>query len=82
MPPGRPLRAMTSPRAILSTIEHERHARGAVLGAFAADLRDLLVEHTSASTWDLLSRAEQGDLGDAEVGMLLDEIRSILEGAA
>ena len=73
------LRNTTSVRAMLNTLEHERYARGAVLVAFLQDLRAELTESAPESTRELLARAERGELDEVEVGVLLEEIRALLD---
>ena len=64
--------------AVLNTIEHERHARGALVQAFADELDAAVSERAPDSTRRLLARARIGSLADAEIPTLLDEVRATL----
>lgn len=61
---------------MLNTLEHERHAKGALLHAFADDLGEAMSETAPESTRTLLARAKAGSLTDAEIPVLLDELRA------
>lgn len=73
----------TNVSTVLNTLEHERHARGALVSAFAADLRAAIPESAPESTRTLakLARAERGEIEDAELAELLNELRHIVEAA-
>ena len=60
---------------MLNTLEHERHAKGALLHAFADDL-EALSERAPASTRTLLARAKAGALTEEEIPVLLDALRA------
>lgn len=70
------LRSSTSFEAMLNTIEHERHAKGALLHAFASDLGESMSESAPESTRTLLARAKDGSLTEEEIPVLLDELRA------
>jgi hypothetical protein len=72
----------TSVEVMLNTLTHERHTRGALLGAFASELRTALSERAPESTRDLLARAQRGELPEVEVNVLLDELRGLFRTAA
>jgi len=72
-----PFITRTSVAALLNTLEHERHARGALLGAFAEELRSYVAGRASQATRERLARAERGELHEAEVALLLDELRAL-----
>jgi hypothetical protein len=72
-----PFMTRTSVAALINTLEHERHARGALLEAFAEDLRAYIAGRAPAATRERLARAERGELQDAEYALLLDELRAL-----
>jgi hypothetical protein len=72
-----PFMTRTSVAALINTLEHERHARGALLGAFAEELRAYIAGRAAPATRERLARAERGELQDAEYALLLDELRAL-----
>ena len=74
-------RSRTGIDALLNTIEHEKHARGALLVAFAKDLRSALPPKALESTRDLFASAERGEATDADVSTLLSRLRALSHAA-
>jgi hypothetical protein len=70
-----------SVEALLNTLEHERHARAALLEAFVDDL-EAVSERVPESTRTLLARARRGDLPESEIPALVSELRASLHDAA
>lgn len=68
--------------AVLNTIEHERHARGALVEAFADELTEAVSDVAPESTRQLLAKARMGSLPDGEIPTLLDEVRASLRAVA
>jgi hypothetical protein len=75
-------RVTTNVEVLLNTLEHERHARGALLVAFASELRMVMTGRASAVARDLLAQAERGEMGDEEYRLLLAELRALVRAAA
>lgn len=73
----------TTVTAVLNTLEGERHARGALIAAFAADLRAAIPEAAPESTRSLaaIAKAEAGDLDDHAIAELLTDLRSMTRAA-
>lgn len=71
-----PFATRSSVHALLNTLEHERHDRRALLSAFLGELRDLVTDETPPSTRRSLELAERGELTDAEIPTLLEELRA------
>ncbi|MDF2694711.1 MAG: hypothetical protein K0S65_3094 [Labilithrix sp.] len=72
----------TNVEAVLNTLEHEKHARGALLVAFLEELREAVTDRAPESTRDLLALAERGEMGDAEFSTLLAEVRAVIRAVA
>jgi hypothetical protein len=62
---------------LLNTLEHERHARGPLLVALADEIEGALRELAPASTRALLARARRGEIADADLTVLLGELRAL-----
>ena len=74
----------TNVAAVLNTLVHERHAREALFSAFGDELRAAVPEAAPDSTRTLLAiaRAERGELQEAEMTELLEDLRAIVTQAA
>jgi hypothetical protein len=72
-----PFMTRSSIAALINTLEHERHARGALLEAFADELHAYLAGRASPATRERLARAGRGELQEAEYAQLLDELRAL-----
>lgn len=74
----------TNVTTVLNTLEHERYARGALVAAFADELRAAIPERAPESTRTLakLAKAERGEIDEHDFEELLTDLRSIAEQAA
>ncbi|HVH43177.1 MAG TPA: hypothetical protein VM925_12570 [Labilithrix sp.] len=72
----------TRVEVLLETLAHEKHTRGALLVAFLEELRAAVKDRAPDSTRALLTRAETGDMSDADFQALLDELRAVVRSAA
>lgn len=73
----------TSVEAVLNTLEHERHARSALLVAFGDELRAAMPDEAPESTRTLIAiaKAERGEMDDASFSTLLNDLREIVRAA-
>ncbi len=69
---------------LLNTLAHERHAREALLVAFADELRAAIPERAPESTRTLaaLARAERGEMDETGFAELLQDLRTIVHETA
>ena len=74
----------TKVTTVLNTLEHERHARGALIAAFANELRAAITQRAPESTRTLeaIARAEAGEIDDDDFEGLLSDLRSLADRAA
>jgi hypothetical protein len=74
----------TKVTAVLNTLEHERYARGALLAAFAEELRASIPERAPESTRTLanLAKAEAGEIDEEGFAELLTDLRTFANRAA
>jgi hypothetical protein len=74
----------TRVETVLNTLQHERHARTALLMAFADELRAALPDRAPESTRALsaLAKAEHAPLEEEEFASLLTDLRAIARDAA
>lgn len=75
------LSSNTNVEILLNTLAHEKHARYALLVAFLEELRAAVTEEAPDSTRELLSRAGNGEMSDADVDVLIDEVRAFVTAA-
>lgn len=75
---------MSSLTTVLNTLEHERHARGALIAAFANELRAAIPERAPESTRTLaaIAKAEAGEIDENEYEGLLSDLRTLAHQAA
>jgi hypothetical protein len=76
--------ARTKVTTVLNTLEHERHARGALIAAFANELRAAIPERAPESTRTLaaIAKAEAGEIDEHDFEGLISALRSIAQQAA
>ena len=74
----------TNVSTVLNTLENERYARGALVAAFAGELRAAIPDRAPESTRTLakLAKAEREEINEQELAELITDLRAMVEQAA